>query len=56
MTKQTLLNPTADYVFGRIFGYKGNEKVKIAKIMLKEGSNIEFIIKCTELTKEEKEE
>lgn len=27
MTKQALLNPTNDYVFGRIFGYKGNEKI-----------------------------
>lgn len=27
MTKQTLLNPTNDYVFGRIFGYKGNENI-----------------------------
>ncbi len=27
MIKQTLLNPTNDYVFGRIFGYKGNEKI-----------------------------
>ncbi len=27
MTKQTLLNPTNDYVFGRIFGYKGNKKI-----------------------------
>ena len=27
MTKQLLLNPTNDYVFGRIFGYKGNENI-----------------------------
>ncbi len=27
MKKQTLLNPTNEYVFGRIFGYKGNEKI-----------------------------
>ena len=27
MTKQALLNPTNDYVFGRIFGYKGNENI-----------------------------
>ena len=27
MTKQALLNPTNDYVSGRIFGYKGNEKI-----------------------------
>lgn len=25
MSKQKLLKPTNDYVFGRIFGYKGNE-------------------------------
>jgi predicted transposase/invertase (TIGR01784 family) len=30
-----------------------NEKIKIAQNMLKEGSNIEFIMKCTGLTKEE---
>ena len=27
MTQKTLLNPTNDYVFGRIFGYKGNENI-----------------------------
>ena len=27
MTKQPLLSPTNDYVFGRIFGYKGNENI-----------------------------
>mgnify|MGYP004714736083 CR=1 FL=1 len=25
MSKQELLKPTNDYVFGRIFGYQGNE-------------------------------
>lgn len=27
MSKQELLSPTNDYVFGRIFGYKGNESI-----------------------------
>lgn len=27
MSKSVLLNPTNDYVFGRIFGYKGNENI-----------------------------
>ena len=30
-----------------------SEKIKIAKIMLKEGSDISFIVKCTGLTEEE---
>ena len=37
---------------GRLEG-KASEKMKIAKIMLKEGSNIKFIVKCTGLTEEE---
>ena len=32
---------------------KNSEKIKIAKIMLKEGSDISFIVKCTGLTEEE---
>ena len=30
-----------------------SKKIKIAKIMLKEGSDISFIVKCTGLTEEE---
>ena len=30
-----------------------SEKIKIAKIMLKEGSDISFIVKCTGLAEEE---
>ena len=37
---------------GRLEG-KASEKMKIAKIMLKEGSDIKFIVKCTGLTEEE---
>ncbi len=39
------------YATGKADG-EASEKIKIAKIMLKEGSDIEFIIKCTGLTKE----
>lgn len=37
---------------GRLEG-KASEKLKIAKIMLQEGSDIKFIVKCTGLTEEE---
>lgn len=40
------------YVEGKAEG-KASERIKIAKIMLKEGSDISFIVKCTGLTEEE---
>ena len=40
------------YAEGKAEG-KASERIKIAKIMLKEGSDISFIVKCTGLTEEE---
>ena len=40
------------YAEGKAEG-EASEKLKIAKIMLQEGSNIKFIVKCTGLTEEE---
>ena len=40
------------YAEGKAEG-KASERIKIAKIMLKEGSDISFIVKCTGLAEEE---
>lgn len=40
MDKEELLHPTNDYVFGRIFGYKGNEN--ITKGLLESITNVKY--------------